>query len=407
MRVYLSPCGMGVGHVSRCKAVADALIERGSSILISTYSNGLEYANRLGYPTTEAVPLWLRMNSEDGIDFKLTAATSPGFFRGIWSILRQIIVEIREIQRFKPSLVVSDSRASSLIAARLLGVPSIAVLNQFRVRMARKPSKRRIGLLERIFFVIANVVWWFVSVMIGWFWSFAGKILIPDLPPPYTISSENIVIPRRCARKVEFVGPLLNRFSGNSSRTVENNKEIGDGSKPLILVPLSVSPGEESGFVRRIEQVLQELPDRYRVVMSRGKVSGSTEPERRGNLTVYDWIDGIEEYLEACDLVLSRAGHMTILGSLVYGKPLLVIPVPDHPEQLGNARRAVELGVAAVLTADQLTADLLTSTIDRMLNSREYSRHAAEIRDLARNMRGLERVISTIEQLSSGDDQPC
>jgi len=407
MRVYLSPCGMGLGHVSRCKTIADALIERDWSVLISTYSNGLEYASRLGYPTMETVPLWLKTNDEGGIDFKLTAATSPGLFRGLWSIVRQIVAEIRNIQRFRPTLVVSDSRASSLIAARLLRVPSIAILNQFNVRIARRPSKRRLRPLDKIFFLIANVVWWFVSVVIGWFWSFADTILIPDLPPPYTISSDSLAFPRGCARKVEFVGPLLNWPSGDPPKLVAKDRLGYDSVRPLILVPLSVLPREESGFVRRVEKTLEKLPDRYQIVMSRGRLSGSTEAERKGNLTVYDWISGLDEYFEACDLVVSRAGHVTVLSSLAYGKPLLIIPVPDHPEQLGNARRAFELGVARVLAVDELTADLLSSTIDRMLNSPEYARRAAEIRDLACRMRGVERVIAAVRQLSQGGGKPC
>ncbi len=124
MRIYLAPCGMGVGHISRCKTITNLLTEHGWSIFVSTYSDGLEYAKGLGYQLVETVPLTMKTNSDGGIDFKLTAATSPGLFRGLWSILRQIIAEIRNIQRIKPALVVSDSRASSLIAARLLGVPS-------------------------------------------------------------------------------------------------------------------------------------------------------------------------------------------------------------------------------------------------------------------------------------------
>jgi len=244
-------------------------------------------------------------------------------------------------------------------------------------------------------------------VVIGWFWSFADRILIPDLPPPHTISSDNLSIPKRWARKVEFIGPLLNTSCGNSSKHVVEGGPDRASGMPLILVPLSVPLGEGCGFTGRVEKILEELSDRYRIVMSRGRVSGSTEAERKGNLEVYDWIFGLNRYLEACDLVVSRAGHMTILSSLAYGKPLLIIPIPDHPEQLSNARRSSELGVATVLAADKLTADLLGSTIDRMLSSPEYARRAAEIRDLTCGMKGLERVIAAVTELSHEGDSAC
>ena len=405
MKVYLAPCGMGVGHVSRCRPIADSLIERGRSIAVSTYSSGLEYAQRLGYPTVQTVPLWLKADDLSGVDFKLTAATSPGFFRGLWSIISQIVAEIRNIRRFRPAVVVSDTRLSSLVAAKLLMVPSVVILNQFRVKIPRRPSKGSMRPLDKIFFVIANVVWWLVSVVVGWIWCLADMILIPDLPPPHTISSGNLAIPRNCASKVEFLGPLIKRPSRNPSKPTTRDQLGYNSNQPIILVALSVSPGEGRQFVGRVEKILENLPSRYQIVMSRGKVSGSLHAERKGNLTVYDWISNLDEYLEICDLVVGRAGQVTIMSSIAHGKPLLLIPVPDHPEQLGNARRALELGVANVLSVEELTMNSLASAIDRMLRSPEYRDRLAEIAEHAYRIGGLERAITIVEELSrkSGD----
>ena len=400
MRIYLAPCGMGVGHISRCKTIANLLAEHDWSIFVSTYSDGLEYAKGLGYPLVETVPVTMKTNSDGGIDFKLTAATSPGLFRGLWSILRQIIAEMRNIQRIKPALVVSDSRASSLIAARLLRVPSIAILNQFSIKLVRRPSRGRMGILDKIFFLIANTIWFLVNPIIGGFWSFADKILIPDLPLPYTISYENLAIPRSCTQKVEFIGPLLKQIPTNPSKLVVRNHLGYDVNRPLILVPLSVPLNEESDFVEQVERVLEKLPDSLQIVMSRGRICSSAEAQRKKNITVYDWIFNLDDYLEACDMVISRAGHHTILSSLAYGKPSLVIPIPDHPEQLRNARRASQLGVAKVLSADELTVDRLVSAIDDILNTHSYAGNASAMGDLMRKMKSTEEVIEVIEQLS-------
>jgi uncharacterized protein (TIGR00661 family) len=160
-------------------------------------------------------------------------------------------------------------------------------------------------------------------------------------------------------------------------------------------------------FVDRIEGIMEKLLDQYQIVMSRGKVSGSTEARRRDGLTVYDWIGNLDEYLKACDLVISRAGHMTILTSLAYGKPLLLMPIPDHPEQLSNARRASELGVASTLLLDELSVDRIGTTIKRMMDSPEYEKKAAEIEELIRNMSGVEKVIDSVTQLSQERGITC
>ena len=407
MRIYLAPCGMGVGHISRCNKIANMLAERGWSVVISTYAEGLEYARKLRYPIMDTVHLEMKTYSDGKINFKLTAATSPGLFRGLWLILKQIVAEMKNILRVKPVLVISDSRASTLIAAKLLHVPSIAILNEFSIKLIRRPSGGNLGPLDKIFFFIANLVWVFVSPFIGWFWSFADKILIPDLPPPYTISSEHLAIPRSCASKVEFIGPMLGTISSNPSRMEVRNRLGYDPEKPIIVVPLSVMLSEGSDFIDRVEGIMEKLSNRYQIVMSRGKVSGSPEARRRDGLTVYDWISDLDEYLKACDLVISRAGHMTILTSLAYGKPLLLMPVPDHPEQLGNARRASELGVALTLSQDELSVDRIGTIIKHMLDSPEYERKATEIEESMRNMSGIEKVVESVEQLSQERGTAC
>ena len=399
MRIYLAPCGMGLGHITRCKAIVNISGKHDWPVYVSTYSDGLEYARGLGYPIVETVPVELKTNSDGRIDFKLTAATSPGFFRGLWSIVKQIVAEIRNIQRLKPAIVVSDSRASPLIAARFLNVPSIAILNQFSIKIVRRPSKTKLGPLEKIFFLVANMVWFFVNPIIGWFWSFADKILIPDLPIPYTISSENLAIPKSCLHKVEFIGPLLEQAPLPQSRSAAKEKLGYDVNRPLILVPLSTPLNEGLDYASRVESILEKLPHQYQVVMSRGKVSNSNHLRRKDNITVYDWILNLDEHLQACDLVVCRAGHLSILGSLAYGRPMLILPIEDHPEQLGNARRAYELGVAEVLGTEQLMVEHLLSTINNILNSSKYAENASKVAELILEMKGTERVIATIQQL--------
>ncbi len=75
------------------------------------------------------------------------------------------------------------------------------------------------------------------------------------------------------------------------------------------------------------------------------------------------------DYLEACDAVISRGGHETLMQSISYGKPSVIIPVPKHPEQYGNARRAMELeGSQSHASDEMLTLDHLVQRIDDYLS---------------------------------------
>ena len=103
LRVYMAPCGIGLGHVTRSYPIAKELSRRGIITVFSTYLDGLAYARQNDLPTFEATPINFRVTNEGRIDFKLTAATS-GFSLGIRTFLRQVMRELRFMQLFKPEL---------------------------------------------------------------------------------------------------------------------------------------------------------------------------------------------------------------------------------------------------------------------------------------------------------------
>ena len=208
LRVYVAPCGIGLGHITRSVPIANELKRRGNEIVYSTYLDGLDFARENHLPTYEAVPISFKVTSDGTIDFKLTAATS-GFSLGIRTFLRQVTREIKYLKSFRPDVVFSDSRASSLLAARLMRIPVVLMLNQFRVEIIRRPTGRRMSLFDRFFFLIANLGWLFVRTAIGLVWVRSQIILIPDLPSPYTISLGNLAIPKRYNGKVKLIGPVV------------------------------------------------------------------------------------------------------------------------------------------------------------------------------------------------------
>ena len=116
---------------------------------------------------------------------------------------------------------------------------------------------------------------------------------------------------------------------------------------------------------------------------------------------VFGWIDNQDDFIRASDLVVSRAGHGTIMKALVYGKPLVLIPIPDHTEQYANARRAAYLNVAQTIDQNSLNAHTLGSAIQSILNSGEYKRRAAEISVEASSTRGVSRACDLITQLAA------
>ncbi len=401
MRVYLAPCGIGLGHITRLHPIAEELNRRGISTVFSTYLDGLEYAKQNKLPTFEAVPLNFRVTADGTIDFKMTAATA-GFSLGIRTFLRQVTREIQFLKRFRPDVVVSDSRASSLVAARLLRIPVALVLNQFRVEIMRRPTGRQLSLHDRLFFFIANIGWLFIRTAIQLVWGTSQVILIPDLPAPYTISLGNLAIPNRYNGKVKLIGPTI-EDNDNSATTERAARDVlgFDRDRPMIYGAVSGPRIEREVLARMLLESFEQLPRGYQVVLSRGDPNGSRKCRTEGGVKVFDWLDKQDDFIRASDIVVSRAGHGTIMKSLLYGKPMVLIPIPDHTEQIGNARRALQLQVARTIDQNALNGETLELTIEEILNSNQYRTKAAGVSQIAASMRAIPTACDIIEKLSS------
>jgi len=385
----MAPCGIGLGHITRMHPIAKELNARGIVSVFSTYLDGLQYAKQYGLPTFEAVPINFRVRNDGTIDFKMTAATS-GFSLGIRRFLRQIVFEIRFMKLFKPDMVFSDSRASSLVASWLLRIPVILMLNQFRVEIMHRPSVSRLSLFDRFFFIIANLGWLFVRTAIQIVWGRSQTILIPDLPAPYTISLGNLAIPKRYNGKVKLIGPIVEKGNMPSVNIRQVRKRLGlTAKKPIIYAAVSGPRVEREVLTKLLIKALSRVSRKYEVIVSKGKPDGSLYPHRSNGLRIFDWIQNQDDYILASDLVVSRAGHGTIMKSLVYGKPMVLVPIPDHTEQYGNARRAEALNVARIIDQSKLSGDTLHTALNEVLTEPEYTKNAKRVQ---RNVASLDAI---------------
>jgi UDP:flavonoid glycosyltransferase YjiC (YdhE family) len=194
-----------------------------------------------------------------------------------------------------------------------------------------------------------------------------------------------------------LIGPVIDVKPDQLPDQTELKRKLGfDPSKPLIHCSVSGSKFERAYFANKLTHILSRLPDKYQAVLSRGDFEGSSRPERRNNLLVYNWIENQHEYYKACDLVVSRAGHGTILKSLTYGKPLILIPIPEHTEQYGNARRAAQLKLAKVINQNQLSRESFLNAVEEILQSDGYSRRALQVSEMTRSLDAVETAAKII-----------
>ena len=408
MRVYIASSGIGLGHISRLTPIIEELTRRGHDIVVSTYLDGLKYARAKGLKTVEAVPISFRVRGDGTVDYKQTAARS-GLSLGLRRFLRQVIVEIKNIKGTRPDIIISDSRGSTLVAAKLLGIPSILIINQFRIEIIRRPSSGRLSLLDRLFFIFASIFWIFVRTIIMGLWGQSLAIVIPDFAGPYTISQNNLTIPRRYSRKVIFVGPIVQKNPRDLPDIEEIRRRLGfSGGGKIIYASVSGPKIERRWLTRRLLETLPKIGGGYNFIMSCGEPGGENSPVKLNNLTVYRWIDDEVQLmiLKLSDLVICRSGHGTVTKALTYGKPLILIPTPDHTEQYGNARRAAELGVALMIEQSELSAEKLSKAMNEILNTTKYRENAERISSVASRFKSADAVADLVEKLAGTKPDP-
>jgi len=388
MRVYFAPCGIGLGHVGRNIPIAKKLLDNKNEALFSTYGEGLEYVEREKLPLVKAPSIDFQAKPDGTIDLK-QSLIKPGPFLAVFTLLKQVDAEIGFIKNFKPDVVVSDSRVSPLLAAKILRIPRICILNQFQTVIPRRKRFLRLARLAD-----------FISLtLIGKIWTSANLVLIPDFPEPYTICAGNLNIPENYRKKVKLIGPIIERNPNDLPSDKELRKKLKlPLDKTMVFAPISGPLKERTFLTLILEKIFREFPEEYEVVMSLGYPKNQEKPMRHGNLTIYKWIPNRFEYLKACDLVLSRAGHGTITQCLCYGKPMILVPTPSHSEQLYNAKQAENLGVARIVPQGKLTRERLVKEIQYALS--DVQRIIREVQKEVSRNDGLENAVKAIVEMA-------
>ena len=101
------------------------------------------------------------------------------------------------------------------------------------------------------------------------------------------------------------------------------------------------------------------------------------------------------DLLERADVVITHAGPNTVLEALLFGKPMLALPLAlDQP---AVATRLERLGVAEVLSPHVCSADEIRKSLLKLQTDNRYRRAAIAIQGQLRALRGVARAASIVE----------
>jgi len=90
-----------------------------------------------------------------------------------------------------------------------------------------------------------------------------------------------------------------------------------------------------------------------------------------------------------------------IMKAIVLGKPMILVPIPDHTEQYGNAPRACRLGFAELVPQREISTERLLDAAERLLDS-----SAARSHRLMETPNGTDAIQAATRQLMELASRP-
>lgn len=382
MRIHVGVCGIGFGHSSRSTQIINKLLERGYEVSISTYGEAVNFFLRQGMAVNRVTAVKYGVAENGSVSVKRTIAENIMLPLAFAS---QVLEECSIIGG-DTAAVISDTRASTILAAKIRRKPAIAVLNQFNIALETEKHEKAARLFEPLAQVPAKI------------WEAADAIVIPDLPPPYTISLRTLNLPEKLNAKISYVGPLIPKPPKVDRTTVREKLGIKE-DEMAILAHISGPRREREALIMKIIELAKNLDAGRKFIVTMGNPAGR-RVTREGNLIIFDWYENIHELFAACDLVIARAGLSVIQTCIMHGRKMLLIPINQHGEQVGNAYRVQQLGLGKVIEEKNLSETIFKEAIETLEREADmFDRNVLNMKTLAESLEGVDKVMNILDKL--------
>jgi UDP-N-acetylglucosamine--N-acetylmuramyl-(pentapeptide) pyrophosphoryl-undecaprenol N-acetylglucosamine transferase len=383
LKVYLAAFGSGMGHASRMAALAEELLASGDEVAFSSSGEVTKWLRTRGFPCNDVPLVDVAFNDAGAFSATETLKRSPIL---MGRLCRQVQNEVKNLRRFGPQVVLSDSMVSTVVASRLVGVRSVAILNQLRL-ISSPRTPRVVGqLLAGGSVTLMNAIW-----------ESCDEILIPDLPPPYTISERNLWNAGSASSRARFIGFLTPKGDAGAGTEAPLDAWRAEKRRRKVFWQISGPPPTRGSFLAKALEAAKALQGEYLFVITAGDPGGKTAPIPVPGGYLYQWCDASRAFVDSCDAVVSRAGHVSISDYILRAKRCLLVPIQSQTEQMGNAQKAERLGFAVVAEEGELDPAAVGKALEE-LSQESYGRRALEMRRLAEGYDAVRAIIDVVRK---------
>jgi MGT family glycosyltransferase len=187
-----------------------------------------------------------------------------------------------------------------------------------------------------------------------------------------------------------FIGPSIRDRGDHGDFPLER---LADGSNLYISLGTAISQGAGADFARLCFDAFGDGP--WRVVLATGR---GTDPGSLGavpaNFLVRTFVPQLD-VLARAEVFVTHCGVNSVMESIWHGVPM--VGIPHTIEQLMNADRAAELGLAVRLEPGGITPASLRDAVQTVSTDPGYRQRLAEASQWARQAGGYERAADAIQ----------
>ncbi len=379
-RVYLAPYGVGLGHASRLLILAENMKSPGIELRFSSFGEARNYIVGQGFECEKVPPVEFMWGRDGEFSVKSNINKIPQW---LVNLPIQVNKEIRYLKKFNPHIIISDSRLSPLIAAKILNLPKILIINQIKLLLTPRLREFKAGR----FFETCN------GEIMGGIWNMSDRILIPDLPPPYTISESTINSVKSIKSKLYYIGFITPgaKITENSLSKAKEVLQI-DSTKPLVFVHISGPMGTRIPIIMKLMDVFKKQPS-IQFVFSEGKSTGDVVPRKiSSNMWYFEWCPYKDEIFFLSNVIIMRGGHTAMSQAIQYGKPIISIPIESHGEQLANSSKIERLGIGKAIDSRTMNQTILFDALNELIYDNSYEDRISNLMKISNKLDGIQNI---------------
>ncbi|NYB52721.1 MAG: UDP-N-acetylglucosamine--N-acetylmuramyl-(pentapeptide) pyrophosphoryl-undecaprenol N-acetylglucosamine transferase [Methanobacteriaceae archaeon] len=385
MKVLLIPCGIGMGHTSRSLALAKKLEEYGDEVLFASYGSGFQMLDEFTDYRVFELPTIKFYGSEGELNLKHTARKS---IDAPYIFLKSIYHESRIIKEFNPDVVVSDSHYSVPITCKVLGIPCVLVSNDLT------PDFRQVYQKDRTMEYLETGLQRFIKDVSR----LCHSIIIPDIENSYQV-------PLQIRQRVNYTGPILKMDPNAMASKEELRQSFGfESSEKIVMATVG---GSEFGN-KLLKLLYKAAPDIDcdRIIMVTGPQVKLNLDLSSSRLICKKFLKDIMEWMKISDFIVSLAGHTTSMEIASLGIPSLMVPIENHPEQLKNAKKMENYGIAHIENMGSLNPEKLKDKVNHLMADDALQINAAKTRKIFSKYNGTEDAVKIIRKCRESERGP-